>query len=74
VSAHPSVGRIVHYIPTYEPYRCLAAIVTGVPAEGQWRVDLMVFDQIAVSVSNISFEESGVVPRTWHWPERDEVM
>lgn len=72
MTAHPSVGRIVHLNDPFPPYACLAAIVTRVPRAGEFFVDLAVFNRGLDFVSGIAFEESGVIPGTWHWPERVE--
>lgn len=63
---------MVHLIDPYAPHDCLAAIVTRVPRAGEFFVDLAVFNRGIDFVSGIAFEESGVVPGTWHWPERVE--
>lgn len=72
MTARPSVCRMVHLIDRYAPYDCLAAIVTRVPQDGQFYVDLAVFNRGVDFVSGVTFEESGVVPGTWHWPERED--
>lgn len=72
MTTHPYVCSLVHVIDTYAPYDCLAAIVTRVPEVGSWYVDVAVFNRGLNFKTGVSFEESGSVPGTWHWPERTE--
>jgi hypothetical protein len=63
---------MVHLIDRYSPHDCLAAIVTRVPNGAVWLVDLAVFNRGIDFMNGVSFEESGTIPGTWHWPERVE--
>lgn len=63
----------MHLIAKPAPHDCLAAIVTHVPIENGFLVDLAVFGRVStVFVHDVAFEASGVVPGSWHWPERTE--
>lgn len=64
-----AVGRIVHYVDSEGEHK--AAIVTAVHDEQS--VNLQVFGQTEDPFPKcILYSESGVLPRSWHWPERAE--
>jgi len=82
--AHPSVGRIVHYVSHGTPIRedgtqvftkqCRAAIVTEVSFEDPRWVGLAVINPTGFFfhplVQGNNYDETGKQPGSWHWPEK----
>ena len=83
MSQRPSVGRVVHYAPSYGRTECQAAIVTEVDLNHSDRVGLAIFEPDGVRFVPLAHDgpdgRGGVVQDddgrdheqgTWHWPER----
>lgn len=61
------VGRIVHYVD--EDGKHKAAMVTAIHDEAS--VSLQVFGPVPNPFPTVVlYSESGVLPNSWHWPER----
>lgn len=78
----PTVGRIVHYVGHKDldgkPLH-YASIITNTPSLYPTdigdieSIDLCVFSPFGMSWEfRVERGDSGVVPHTWHWPEREE--
>lgn len=69
----PTVGRIVHYVPTEEHGNdnCHAAIITQVSGTEEDVVSLCVFAPSGVyHVDRTAYDSTLFGYGTWHWPER----
>jgi hypothetical protein len=73
----PTVGRVVHF--TTRDGRCLAGIITTVPAEDE-RLDrepigAAVFEeggQLSALTGWRTYRSEASEPHFWHWPERED--
>jgi hypothetical protein len=70
---NPSVGRIVHYVSYGTPggeyvSQCRAAIVTDIVSDDV--VGLAVLNPTGMFFNRSTYDESGTVGGSWHWPER----
>lgn len=69
----PSIGRVVHYIPTTGQTNHCAALIIGVgETQFNW-VSLVYWDCLGCQHADpyVAEDQSGTKLGTWHWPERE---
>ena len=70
----PMIVRNVHYVPSNGDKAHCAAIVCAVL--GGDVVNLATFGTTGVTCPqlNVPYDPRGLLPHSWHWPERDDDM
>jgi hypothetical protein len=66
----PSVGRIVHFVPSDENAPHQAALIVHVHSDSM--VNLVAWNSGGTpnACSSVKFDEVGTAQYSWHWPER----
>jgi hypothetical protein len=76
--AHPTLGRIVHYVApgsadgTYPPAHRAAVVTEPLPSDAVAGVTgLLVFNPTGIHFVHVYEDQETKSHFTWHWPERD---